>query len=85
MSVALIEPFDRFRNHPSIGSGTSRQNDCYTKCGGFDAKVKVFCGQKQIVSVCVNALKVIIYLKNKSLCFHQALVFFIFYKFFLLF
>ena len=51
MSVALIEPFDRFRNHPSTGSGTTRQNDCYTKCGGFDAKVKVFCGQKQMASI----------------------------------
>ena len=36
MSVALIEPFDRLRNHLSKGSGTTRQNDCYTKCGGFD-------------------------------------------------
>ena len=36
MSVALIEPFDRLRNHPSTGSGTTRRNDCYTKCGGFD-------------------------------------------------
>ena len=36
MSVALIEPFDRLRNHPSTGSGTSRRNDCYTKYGGFD-------------------------------------------------
>ena len=24
------------RNHPSTGSGTTRRNDCYTKCGGFD-------------------------------------------------
>ena len=29
MSVAL-------RNHPSTGSGTTRRNDCYSKCGGFD-------------------------------------------------
>ena len=29
MSVAL-------RNHLSKGSGTTRRNDCYTKCGGFD-------------------------------------------------
>ena len=36
MSIALIEPFDRLRNHPSTGSGTTRRNDCYTKCGGFD-------------------------------------------------
>ena len=36
MSVALIEPFDRLRNHPSTGSGTTRRNDCFTKCGGFD-------------------------------------------------
>ena len=36
MSVALIEPFDRLRNHPSTGSGTTCRNDCYTKCGGFD-------------------------------------------------
>ena len=36
MSVALIEPFDRLRNHLSKGSETTRRNDCYTKCGGFD-------------------------------------------------
>ena len=36
MSVALIESFDRLRNHPSTGSGTTLRNDCYTKCGGFD-------------------------------------------------
>ena len=36
MSVPLIKPFDRLRNHPSTGSGTTRRNDCYTKCGGFD-------------------------------------------------
>ena len=36
MRVALIEPFDRLRNHLSNGSGTARRNDCYTKCGGFD-------------------------------------------------
>ena len=36
MSVALIESFDRLKNHPSTGSGTTRRNDCYTKYGGFD-------------------------------------------------
>ena len=36
MSVALIEPFDRWFLSLSKGSGTTRRNDCYTKCGGFD-------------------------------------------------
>ena len=36
MSVALIEPFDRLFLSLSKGSGTTRRNDCYTKCGGFD-------------------------------------------------
>ncbi|MEE1267464.1 MAG: hypothetical protein UHJ46_02630, partial [Treponema sp.] len=36
MSVALIEPFDRWFLSLSKGSGTTRQNDCYTKCGSFD-------------------------------------------------
>ena len=36
MSVALIEPFDRWFLSLSKGSGTIRRNDCYTKCGGFD-------------------------------------------------
>ena len=36
MSVALIEPFDRWFLSLSKGSGTARRNDCYTKCGGFD-------------------------------------------------
>ena len=36
MSVALIESFDRLWNHLSKDSGTTRRNDCYTKCGGFD-------------------------------------------------
>ena len=35
MSVALIEPFDRWFLSLSKGSETAR-NDCYTKCGGFD-------------------------------------------------
>ena len=35
MSVALIEPFDRWFLDLSKGSGTTRRNDCYT-CGGFD-------------------------------------------------
>ncbi|MCI6544796.1 MAG: hypothetical protein MR494_00095, partial [Spirochaetia bacterium] len=34
--VALIEPFDRWFLSLSKGSGTTRRNDCYTKCGGFD-------------------------------------------------
>ena len=36
MSVALIEPFDEWFLSLSKGSGTTRRNDCYTKCGGFD-------------------------------------------------
>ena len=36
MSVALIEPFDRWFLSLSKDSGTTRRNDCYTKCGGFD-------------------------------------------------
>ena len=36
MSVALIEPFDRWFLSLPKGSGTTRRNDCYTKCGGFD-------------------------------------------------
>ena len=36
MSVALIEPFDRWFLSLSKGSGITRRNDCYTKCGGFD-------------------------------------------------
>ncbi|MBQ5908463.1 MAG: hypothetical protein IIW80_10485, partial [Treponema sp.] len=36
MSVALIESFDRWFLSLSKGSGTTRRNDCYTKCGGFD-------------------------------------------------
>ena len=36
MSVALIEPFDRWFLSLSKGLGTTRRNDCYTKCGGFD-------------------------------------------------
>ena len=36
MSVALIEPFDRWFLSLSKDSGTVRRNDCYTKCGGFD-------------------------------------------------
>ena len=36
MSVALIEPFDRWFLSLSKGSGTTRRNDSYTKCGGFD-------------------------------------------------
>ena len=36
MNVALIEPFDRWFLSLSKGSGTTRRNDCYTKCGGFD-------------------------------------------------
>ena len=36
MSVALIEPFDRWFLSLSKGSGTTRRNDCYTKFGGFD-------------------------------------------------
>ena len=36
MSVALIEPFDRWFLSLSKGSGTTRRNDCYSKCGGFD-------------------------------------------------
>ena len=36
MSVALIEPFDRWFLSPSTGSGTTRRNDCYIECGGFD-------------------------------------------------
>ena len=36
MSVALIEPFDRWFLSLSKGSGTTRRNDCYTKYGGFD-------------------------------------------------
>ena len=36
MSEALIEPFDRWFLSLSKGSGTTRRNDCYTKCGGFD-------------------------------------------------
>ena len=36
MSVALIEPFNRWFLSLSKGSGTTRRNDCYTKCGGFD-------------------------------------------------
>ena len=36
MSVVLIEPFDRLRNHPSTGSETTCRNDYNTKCGGFD-------------------------------------------------
>ena len=36
MSVALIEPFDRWFLSLSKDSGTARRNDCYTKCGVFD-------------------------------------------------
>ena len=36
MSVAFIEPFDEWFLSLSKGSGTTRRNDCYTKCGGFD-------------------------------------------------
>ena len=36
MSVVLIEPFDRWFLSLSKGSGTTRQNDYYTKFGGFD-------------------------------------------------
>ena len=36
MTVAVIEPFDRLRNHPSTGSGTACRNDHGTKYGGFD-------------------------------------------------
>ena len=36
MSVVLIEPFDRWFLSLSKDSGTTRRNDCYTKCGGFD-------------------------------------------------
>ena len=36
MSVAFIESFDRWFLSLSKGSGTTRRNDCYTKCGGFD-------------------------------------------------
>ena len=36
MSVALIEPFDRWFLSLSKGSEPTRRNDCYTKCGGFD-------------------------------------------------
>ena len=36
MSVALIEPFDRWFLSLSKDSETTRRNDCYTKCGGFD-------------------------------------------------
>ena len=36
MSVALIEPFDRWFLRLSKGSGITRRNDCYTKFGGFD-------------------------------------------------
>ena len=36
MSVALIEPFDKWFLSLSKGSETTRRNDCYTKCGGFD-------------------------------------------------
>ena len=36
MRVALIEPFDRWFLSLSKDSGTTRRNDCYTKCGGFD-------------------------------------------------
>ena len=36
MSEALIEPFNRWFLSLSKGSGTTRRNDCYTKCGGFD-------------------------------------------------
>ena len=36
MSVVLIEPFDRWFLSLSKGSETTRRNDCYTKCGGFD-------------------------------------------------
>ena len=36
MSVALIEPFDRWFLSLSKGLGTTCRNDCYTKCGGFD-------------------------------------------------
>ena len=36
MSVAFIESFDRWFLCLSKGSGTTRRNDCYTKCGGFD-------------------------------------------------
>ena len=36
MSVALIEPFDRWFQSLSKGSGATRRNYCYTKCGGFD-------------------------------------------------
>ncbi|MBQ1175106.1 MAG: hypothetical protein IIX56_01720, partial [Treponema sp.] len=31
-----IEPFDRWFLSLSKDSGTTRRNDCYTKCGGFD-------------------------------------------------
>ena len=36
MSVALIESFDRWFLSLSKDSGTTRRNDCYTKCSGFD-------------------------------------------------
>ena len=36
MRVTLIEPLDRWFLSLSKGSGTTRRNDCYTKCGGFD-------------------------------------------------
>ena len=36
MSVALIEPFDRWFLSLSKGSGTTCRNECYAKCGGFD-------------------------------------------------
>ena len=36
MSVALIESFDEWFLSLSKDSGTTRRNDCYTKCGGFD-------------------------------------------------
>ena len=36
VALALIEPFDRWFLSLPKGSGTTRRNDCYTKCGGFD-------------------------------------------------
>ena len=36
MSVALIEPFDRWFLSLSKDSETTRRNDCYTKYGCFD-------------------------------------------------
>ena len=49
MSVALIEPFNRWFLSPSTGSGTTRRNDCYTKCGGFDKLLKLLATDGMLV------------------------------------